>query len=43
MGDNWESLASKIAPLDFRSLYKAIKATEKEGGIFKIIKNMEKS
>jgi hypothetical protein len=43
MGDNWESLASKIAPLDFRSLDKAIKAVEKEGGISKIIKNMKKS
>ena len=43
MGDNWESLASKIAPLDFRSLDKAIKVVEKEGGISKIIKNMEKS
>ena len=42
MGDNWESLASKIAPLDFRALDKAIKAAEKEGGISKIIKNMEK-
>ena len=42
-GDNWESLASKIAPLDFKSLDKAIKAVEKEGGISKIIKNIEKS
>ena len=43
MGDKWESLASKIAPLDFRSLGKAITAVEKEGGISKIIKNMKKS
>ena len=40
MGDNWESLASKIAPLDLLSLDKAIKVIEKNGGIQKIIKNM---
>ena len=42
MGDNWESLAKKIAPLDFRSLDKAIKAIDKNGGIPKIIDNMNK-
>ena len=41
MGDNWESLASKIAPLDFRSLDKAIKVVEKKGGISKIINDMK--
>ena len=43
MGDNWESLASKIAPLDFKSLDKAIKAIEKKGGISKIINNIKES
>ena len=30
MGENWESFAAKIAPLDFRSLDKVIKAIEKK-------------
>jgi hypothetical protein len=42
MGDNWESLAIKIAPLDFGSLDKAIKAINKNGGISKIINNIKK-
>ena len=42
MGDNWEILAKKIAPLDFRSLDKAIKVIDKNGGIQKIIDNMNK-
>jgi hypothetical protein len=42
MGDNWESLAKKIAPLDFLSLDKAIKVIEKSGGIQKILIKMNK-
>ena len=42
MGDNWESLAIKIAPLDFGSLDKAIKAIDENGGMLKIINSIKK-
>jgi len=43
MGDNWESLATQIAPLDFGSLDKVIKAINKNGGIPKNINNVKKN
>ena len=41
VGDNFEVLAKKIAPIDLLSINKAIKAIEKNGGISKILKNIK--
>ena len=41
VGDNFEALAKKIAPIDLLSLEKAIKAIEKNGGVSKILKNIK--
>ena len=42
VGDNFEVLAKKIAPMDLLSIDKAIKAIEKNGGISKILKNFKR-
>jgi len=41
VGDQFEVLAKKIAPLDLLSIDKAIKAIEKNGGVSKILKNIK--
>ena len=41
VGDNFEVLAKKMAPIDLLSINKAIKAIEKNGGISKILKNIK--
>ena len=41
VGDNFELLAKKMAPIDLLSISKAIKAIEKNGGISKIVKNIK--
>jgi len=41
VGDNFEGMAKKIAPLDLLSIEKAIKAIDKNGGISKILKGMK--
>ena len=38
VGDNFEVMAKKMAPIDLLSINKAIKAIEKNGGISKILK-----
>ena len=43
VGDNFEALAKKIAPIDLLSLEKAIKAIEKNGGVSKILKKIKQS
>ena len=43
VGDNFEELAKKIAPLDLLSMDKALKAIEKNGGISKILKEIKQS
>ena len=40
VGDQFEVMAKKIAPVDLLSIEKAIKAIEKNGGVKTIIKNM---
>ena len=40
VGDQFEVLAKKIAPIDILSISKALKAIEKNGGISKILKNI---
>ena len=40
VGDNFEAMAKKIAPIDLLSIDKAIKAVEKNGGVSKILKNI---
>ena len=42
VGDNFEALAKKIAPIDLLSIDKAIKAIEKNGGVSKILKNIKR-
>ena len=42
VGDNFEVLAKKIAPIDLLSIEKAIKAIEKNGGVSKILKNFKR-
>ena len=41
VGDNFEILAKKIAPIDLLSIDKAIKAITKNGGVSKILKNFK--
>ena len=41
VGDNFEMLAKKMAPIDLLSISKAIKAIEKNGGVSKILKNIK--
>ena len=41
VGDNFEVMAKKIAPIDLLSIEKAIKAIEKNGGVSKIIKDIK--
>ena len=41
VGDNFEVLAKKMAPIDLLSINKAIKAIEKNGGVSKILKNIK--
>ena len=41
VGDNFEALAKKMAPIDLLSMEKAIKAIEKEGGVSKILKKIK--
>ena len=41
VGDNFEELAKKIAPIDLASMNKAITAIDKNGGVSKILKNMK--
>ena len=41
VGDNFEVMAKKIAPIDLLSIEKAIKAIEKNGGVSKILKRIE--
>ena len=43
VGDNFEVLAKKMAPIDLLSINKAIKAIEKNGGISKILKEIKQS
>ena len=43
VGDNFEQLAKKIAPIDLFSISKAIKAIEKNGGVSKILKGIEQT
>ncbi len=42
IGDNFEVMAKKIAPIDLLSMDKAIRAIQKNGGISKIIKNIKR-
>ena len=42
VGDNFEELAKKMAPIDLFSINKAIKAIEKNGGVSKLIKNIKR-
>ena len=41
VGDNFEVMAKKMAPIDLLSIEKAIKAIEKNGGVPKILKNIK--
>ena len=41
VGDNFEVMAKKIAPIDLLSIEKDIKAIEKNGGVSKIIKDIK--
>ena len=41
VGDNFEVLAKKIAPIDLFSINKAIKAIEKNGGVSNILKKIK--
>jgi len=41
VGDNFEALAKKMAPIDLLSINKAIKSIEKNGGVSKILKNIK--
>ena len=41
VGDNFEVMAKKMAPIDLFSMSKAIKAIEKNGGVSKILKNIK--
>ena len=41
VGDNFELLAKKIAPIDLLSIDKAIKAITKNGGVSRILKNFK--
>jgi len=41
VGDNFEVMAKKMAPLDLLSINKAIRAIEKNGGFSKILKNIK--
>jgi len=42
VGDNFELMAKKIAPIDLLSISKAIDAITRNGGIKKILKNIKK-
>ena len=42
VGDNFEQLAKKMAPIDLLSINKAIKAIERNGGVPKLIKNIKR-
>ena len=42
VGDNFEVMAKKIAPIDLLSIDKAITAIEKNGGVSKILKNIKR-
>jgi len=42
VGDNFEVLAKKMAPINLLSMGKAIKAIEKNGGVSKILKNFKR-
>ena len=41
VGDHFEVMAKKIAPVDLLSIEKAIKAIEKNGGVSRILKNIK--
>ena len=41
VGDNFEALAKKMAPIDLLSINKAIKSIERSGGVSKILKNIK--
>ena len=41
VGDNFEVMAKKMAPIDLLSIEKTIKAIDKNGGISKILKNIK--
>ena len=41
VGDNFEVMAKKMAPIDLLSIHKAIKAIEKNGGVPKILKGIK--
>ena len=41
VGDQFEVMAKKMAPIDLLSMEKAIKAIEKNGGISRILKNIK--
>jgi len=43
VGDNFETLAKKIAPIDLLSMDRAIKAIEKNGGVSKILKKIKQT
>ena len=43
IGDDWEQLAKKMAPIDLISISKAMKAIDKNGGVPKILKNIEQT
>jgi len=43
VGDNFEVMAKKIAPIDLLSMERAIKAIDKNGGVPKILKNLGRS
>ena len=41
VGDHFEVMAKKMAPVDLLSIEKAIKAIEKNGGVSRILKNIK--
>ena len=41
VGDNFEEMAKKIAPIDLLSMERAIKAIDKNGGVSKILKKIK--
>ena len=41
VGDNFEIMAKRLAPIDLLSIDRAIKAIEKNGGVHKILKNIK--
>ena len=41
VGDNFEAMAKKMAPIDLLSIEKSIKAIERNGGITKILRNFK--